>query len=145
MAEEVVQKNAKEIKTEKTEKILATGRRKRAVARVFLIPGQGRISVNHRSFEEYFNRETHRLIIMQPFNATKTLGKFDVIANVSGGGPSGQADAVRLGISRALILAEPSNRPLLKPGGFLTRDGRRKERKKYGRKRARKRFQYSKR
>lgn len=127
------------------EKFQATGRRKQATARVFLLPGAGKINVNDRVFEEYFLRETDRLIIMQPFNATSTVGKFDVKATVTGGGVSGQAEALRHGISRALTLADPTYRPALKKGGFLTRDPRRKERKKYGRKRARKRFQYSKR
>ena len=123
----------------------ATGRRKRSVARIFLVPGQGMIRVNKRTFEDYFNRETHRLIILQPFQVTQTTGKFDVMANVAGGGVTGQALAVRLGISRALILSDETLRKALKAGGFLTRDARRKERKKYGQKRARKRFQYSKR
>lgn len=127
------------------ERFQATGRRKQAVARVFLMPGAGKIMVNDRAFENYFIRETHRLIIMQPFSVTNTTDKFDVMATVDGGGMSGQAEALRHGISRALLLADPSHRPALKKSGFLTRDPRRKERKKYGRKRARKRFQYSKR
>ena len=131
--------------TEKVDKFQATGRRKSSVARVFLLAGTGKISVNNRSFENYFPRETHRLIIMQPFNATDTLGKFDVRANVTGGGASGQAGALRHGISRALMIADNSYKSALRAGGFLTRDPRRRERKKYGRKRARKRFQYSKR
>ncbi len=126
-------------------KYQATGRRKRAVARIWLFEGQGKINVNGRIFEDYFNRETDRLVIMQPFEVTDTKDKFDVRANVTGGGTSGQADAVRHGISRALILADNAYRKALKSGGFLTRDPRKKERKKYGRKRARKRFQYSKR
>jgi len=128
-----------------TEQQRATGRRKKAAARIFLKPGQGTIRVNHKKFEEYFERETHRLIIMQPFEVTNTVGKFDVVVNVRGGGKTGQALAIRHGISRSLCLVDEANRKALKPGGFLTRDARRKERKKYGQKRARKRFQYSKR
>jgi small subunit ribosomal protein S9 len=122
-----------------------TGRRKRAVARIFLQAGDGKIKVNDRTFENYFIRETHRLLIMQPFNVTNTKDKFDVMANVNGGGMTGQALAVRHGISRALVQADEAYKKALKTGGFLTRDARRKERKKYGQKRARKRFQYSKR
>lgn len=127
------------------EKFQTTGRRKAAVARVMLFSGTGKISVNNRPFEDYFNRETHRLIILQPFAATDTTGKFDIRANVNGGGLSGQAIAVRHGISRALVMANESHKNILRAGGFLTRDARKKERKKYGQKRARKRFQYSKR
>jgi len=127
------------------ERVQATGRRKTAVARIILLSGKGEIRVNSRTFEEYFNRETHRLIIMQPFNVTNTAGKFNIRANVSGGGMTGQAEAIRHGISRALIATDDALRAPLKSGGFLTRDPRRKERKKYGQKRARKRFQYSKR
>ncbi len=123
----------------------ATGRRKEATARILLQTGDGTIKINKRIFEDYFIRETHRLIIMQPFNITDTKGKFNVIANVRGGGMTGQAIAVRHGISRALVMADEAYKKTLKSGGFLTRDSRRKERKKYGQKRARKRFQYSKR
>jgi small subunit ribosomal protein S9 len=136
---------AKGIPQANIEKIQATGRRKTAVARVFLCPGEGKITVNDRKLEDYFLRETDRLIIMQPFAATKTTGTFDVMANVNGGGVNGQAEATRHAISRALIKADTAYRATLKSGGFLTRDARRKERKKYGQKRARKRFQYSKR
>lgn len=135
----------KKSKEKKTEYIQATGRRKTAVARIWLYPGEGKVNVNKKSFEEYFNRETHRLLIMQPFKATDTAGKFDLRVSVRGGGLSGQAIAVRHGLSRALLLIEQTYRKPLKASGFLTRDPRRKERKKYGRKRARKRFQYSKR
>ena len=123
----------------------ATGRRKEAVARVYLAPGEGKISVNKLPFEGYFNNETHRLIILQPFNATGTIGKYDVRANITGGGISGQAGALRHGIARALSKIDESLRVTLRKDSFLTRDPRAKERKKYGRKRARKRFQYSKR
>jgi len=132
-------------KEKKREYIQATGRRKTSVARVWLYPGEGKVSVNKRPFEDYFNRETHRLLIMQPFTATNTTGKFDTRVSIAGGGLSGQAIAVRHGVSRALLLTDPSHKKPLRAGGFLTRDPRRKERKKYGRKRARRRFQYSKR
>ena len=125
--------------------VQATGRRKESVARVFLREGTGKIVVNKRVFEEYFPRESHRLIINQPVKAVKLDNKFDISANLSGGGVSGQAGALMHGISRAIINFDPTLRGILKKEGFLTRDPRAKERKKYGRKRARKRFQYSKR
>jgi len=124
----------------------ATGRRKEATARVRLLtPGAGRITVNKKPFEEYFLRETDRLVINQPFVATNTVSKFDVQALVDGGGLSGQAGALRHGIARALVLADNEHRTALRQGGFLTRDPRMKERKKYGQKGARKRFQWTKR
>ena len=122
-----------------------TGRRKSSTARVYLRPGKGDFLVNSRNLEEYFKNETLRTIIKQPFLLTETSDKFDVIVNVAGGGPSGQAGAVRLGISRALTEFNLELRRKLKKGGFLTRDSRIKERKKYGQKGARKRFQFSKR
>lgn len=122
-----------------------TGKRKTAVARVFLRPGIGNFKVNDLKFEDYFKTETLRKIISQPLQATETAGKFDVLINVRGGGLSGQADAVQLGISRALLEFNAELRKKLREGGFLTRDARIKERKKYGQKGARKRFQYSKR
>lgn len=122
-----------------------TGRRKRAAAQVRIKPGSGKIVINDRKFEQYFTRETTRMIIRQPLEITNTVGRFDIEVNVKGGGESGQAGAVRHGISRALIEADPDFRKALKRGGFLSRDAREKERKKYGRKKARKRFQYSKR
>jgi small subunit ribosomal protein S9 len=122
-----------------------TGRRKSSTARVFLRPGKGQVLVNKRTFEGYFKNETLRMIIRQPFLLTETSDKFDVLATVDGGGPSGQAGAVRLGISRALLEYNTELRKKLKKGGFLTRDSRIKERKKYGQKGARKRFQFSKR
>jgi small subunit ribosomal protein S9 len=124
---------------------MATGRRKEAVARVILYEGSGRIVVNKRPFERYFIRETDRIIIRQPLEATKSLRKFDIVANVKGGGLTGQAGALRHGISRALLLVNPDNKGILKKNGFLTRDPRMKERKKYGQKGARKRFQWTKR
>jgi small subunit ribosomal protein S9 len=122
-----------------------TGRRKSSTARVLLRPGKGEVVVNKRTFEGYFKNETLRMIIRQPFQLTETSDKFDVLATVDGGGPSGQAGAVRLGISRALLEFNIELRKKLKKGGFLTRDSRIKERKKYGQKGARKRFQFSKR
>ena len=122
-----------------------TGRRKSSTARVLLRLGKGQVVVNKRTFEGYFKNETLRMIIRQPFLLTETSDKFDVLATVDGGGPSGQAGAVRLGISRALLEYNTELRKKLKKGGFLTRDSRIKERKKYGQKGARKRFQFSKR
>ncbi|MDZ7271639.1 MAG: 30S ribosomal protein S9 [candidate division KSB1 bacterium] len=123
----------------------AVGRRKDAVARVRLMPGKGEMVVNGRPLPDYFKRETLKMIIEQPLQITNTLGKFDIIARVDGGGLSGQAGAVRLGISRALAKADESLRPTLRSQGFLTRDPRMVERKKYGQPGARKRFQFSKR
>lgn len=122
-----------------------TGRRKTSVARVWLRPGQGAVTVNRRTFEDYFPRETLRMIICQPLELTNTRGQFDVRVNVGGGGPSGQAGAVRHGISRALLGFDEALRSPLKRAGLLTRDPRMKERKKYGQPGARKKFQYSKR
>ena len=122
-----------------------TGRRKTSTARVYLRPGGGAVMVNRRSFEVYFPNETHRMIIRQPLNLTETTSKFDVLVNVAGGGPSGQAGAIRHGITRALLEYNADLRPALKQAGLITRDPRIKERKKYGQKGARKRFQFSKR
>ncbi|MEK7406491.1 MAG: 30S ribosomal protein S9 [Acidobacteriota bacterium] len=124
---------------------LGTGRRKRAVARVFLRPGKGQITVNGHPFEEYFPTESARALVRQPLLATETADRFDVLVLTDGGGVSGQAGAVRLGIARALIEFNVELRPKLKQLGFLTRDPRKHERKKYGQKGARKRFQFSKR
>ncbi len=124
---------------------IATGRRKNAVARVRLLPGDGQVIVNKRPVLDYFKRETLKMIIEQPLQATETLGKYDVYANVDGGGLSGQAGAMRHGIARALVHLDEDHRPALKARGFLTRDPRMTERKKYGQKGARKRFQFSKR
>lgn len=123
----------------------ATGKRKSAVARVHLVSGSGTIVVNRRALEEYFGRPTSRMIIQQPFELTNTAGQYDVSANVSGGGVSAQAAAIRHGITRALIDANAEYRPTLKKAGYVTRDPREVERKKYGRHKARKRPQYSKR
>ena len=128
------------------EKVInATGRRKTSVARVFLKHGKGIIKINDRTLQEYFGRETARMIVLQPFDVTQTTGSFDIDINVSGGGSSGQAGAIRHGITRALMLVNPEFRPPLKKAGFVTRDPRVVERKKYGRYKARKRPQYSKR
>ncbi|HWP57183.1 MAG TPA: 30S ribosomal protein S9 [Candidatus Acidoferrales bacterium] len=123
----------------------ATGRRKTSVARVYLTEGTGDIVVNRRPLNDYFGRETSRMIVLQPFGVTNTLGKFDAKVNVSGGGISGQAGAIRHGITRALMLYDPEFRTPLKKAGYVTRDPRAVERKKYGRHKARKRPQYSKR
>ena len=122
-----------------------TGRRKSSVARVRLYPGTGAITINGRDVDDYFGLETLKLIVNQPFGVTETLGKFDVVANVNGGGISGQAGAIRHGIARALLLADDSFRGALKAAGLLTRDPRMKERKKYGLKGARRAPQFSKR
>lgn len=124
---------------------LGTGRRKTAVARVRLASGSGKIVVNGRAFETYFPTETLRMVVGQPFAATETAGNFDAQVNVAGGGPMGQAGAVRHGIARALLQVDATLRPRLKAQGLLTRDPRMRERKKYGQPGARKRFQYSKR
>ena len=123
----------------------ATGKRKTTVARVWLRPGEGKIEINKRTFDDYFPRETLRMTIMQPLELTNTTGQFDVYVNVKGGGSSGQAGAVRHGISKALLLYNEKYRDVLKKAGLITRDPRVKERKKYGRRGARARFQYSKR
>ncbi|MBM3877372.1 MAG: 30S ribosomal protein S9 [Verrucomicrobia bacterium] len=125
--------------------INATGRRKTAVATVHMAAGSGKITVNGRGFEQYFPIEDQRAEILQPFKATDTSGKFDLRAHVAGGGPHGQAGALRLGISRALLQTDENFRKLLREHGLLTRDPRRRERKKYGQPGARKRFQFSKR
>ena len=122
-----------------------TGRRKSSVARVRVMPGTGVITINGRDIDEYFGLETLKLIVNQPFGVTETAGKFDIIANVRGGGFSGQAGAIRHGLSRALLTVDESYKPMLKKAGFLTRDPRMKERKKYGLKAARRAPQFSKR
>lgn len=123
----------------------ATGRRKNSIARVRIKPGSGDVKVNKKSLIDYFKRETLKMVIEQPLDKTETMGKFDIIADVRGGGLSGQAGAVRLGISRALLKYDEELRPILRANGFLTRDPREKERKKYGLAGARKRYQFSKR
>ena len=123
----------------------ATGKRKTAVARVWLIPGAGKISVNKRTADDYFVRETNRMVMRQSLELLEVLDQYDVAATVAGGGNSAQAEAMRHGIARALCAIDPERRSSLKRAGFLTRDARKKERKKYGQPGARKRFQYSKR
>ena len=123
----------------------ATGKRKTAIARVWIKAGTGAVSVNGKTADEYFERETSRMIMRQALELIEAVDQFDVTATVQGGGHSAQAEAMRHGISRALITLDPEKRPVLKRAGFLTRDARKKERKKYGQPGARKRFQYSKR
>jgi small subunit ribosomal protein S9 len=122
-----------------------TGRRKSSTARVYLRPGAGEVKINKKAFEQYFPNETLRMIIRQPLQLTETANKFDILVNVDGGGPAGQAGAIRHGITRALLEFNADLRPTLKHAGLITRDPRIKERKKYGQKGARKRFQFSKR
>ena len=126
-------------------KFYGTGRRKSSIARVYLVPGKGNITINKRDMDDYFGLETLKLIVRQPLVLTETQDKFDVLVNVRGGGFTGQAGAIRHGISRALLQADGEYRPALKKAGFLTRDPRMKERKKYGLKKARKAPQFSKR
>jgi small subunit ribosomal protein S9 len=126
-------------------KLYGTGRRKKSIARVYLVPGTGNITINKRSIDEYFGLETLKVTVRQPLAATETLDKFDVLVNVHGGGTTGQAGAIRHGISRALLQVDGDFRPALKKAGFLTRDPRMKERKKYGLKSARRAPQFSKR
>jgi small subunit ribosomal protein S9 len=129
----------------KTTKFYGTGRRKSSVARVYLTPGTGKITINKKDMDDYFGLETLKLIVNQPFVVTNSVGKYDVLVNVRGGGFTGQAGAIRHGISRALLEADAENRPALKKAGYLTRDSRMKERKKYGLKAARRAPQFSKR
>lgn len=128
-----------------TKRFYGVGRRKSSVARLYLTPGEGQILVNKRPFESYFPRESLRMMILQPVESTGNLGKFNVVVNVAGGGLTGQAGAVRHGVARALLLLNPDYRKPLNKGGFLTRDSRKVERKKYGHRKARKKSQYSKR
>ena len=131
----------------KTEKIMfyGTGRRKQAIARVRLVEGSGKVTINGKDMDDYFGTETLKVIVKQPLTVTNTVDKYDVICKVQGGGFTGQAGAIRLGIARALLEANSEYRPVLKSAGFLTRDPRMKERKKYGLKKARKSPQFSKR
>ena len=126
-------------------KFYGTGRRKKSIARVYLVPGKGNITINKRSIDEYFGMETLKVIVRQPLVATETVDKYDVIVSVHGGGFTGQAGAVRHGVARALLQADADFRPVLKKAGYLTRDPRMKERKKYGLKAARRAPQFSKR
>ncbi len=129
----------------KAAEYLATGRRKESIARVRMKSGSGKVEVNHKSLIDYFKRETLRMIIEQPLEKTETIEQFDIVADVQGGGLSGQAGALQLGIARALLKFNEELKPILRSNGYLTRDPREKERKKYGRAGARKRFQFSKR
>ena len=129
----------------KTEKYYGTGRRKKSIARVYLTPGKGDVVINKRNMDDYFGMETLKVIVRQPFAATGTNEKFDVLVNVRGGGYTGQAGAIRHGIARALLQVDADYRPILKKEGFLTRDPRMKERKKYGLKASRRATQFSKR
>ena len=126
-------------------KYYGTGRRKKSIARVYLVPGTGKITINKRDIDEYFGLDTLKVIVRQPLEATNTLDKYDVLVNVRGGGFTGQAGAIRHGIARALLNVDADFRPTLKKAGFLTRDPRMKERKKYGLKKARRAPQFSKR
>ena len=128
-----------------TEKYYGTGRRKSSVARVYVMPGKGNITINKRDIDEYFGLETLKVIVRQPLETIGATDKFDIIVSVHGGGYTGQAGAIRHGIARALVQADADNRPALKKAGFLTRDSRMKERKKYGLKAARRAPQFSKR
>ena len=123
----------------------ATGRRKTSIARVWMSPGSGQITINRRDIDNYFGRPTSKMVLRQPLEATETMGRYDVFVNVRGGGSQGQAEAIRHGITRALMLISPAFRPTLKKAGYVTRDPRKKERKKYGQRGARARFQFSKR
>jgi small subunit ribosomal protein S9 len=127
------------------QKFYATGKRKTSVARVWLTPGTGKITVNRRDIDDYFGRETSKMIIRQPLELTENMGRFDIWVNVNGGGPSGQAGAIKHGITKALLEVDVALRGTLKKAGFITRDSRIKERKKYGRAAARASFQFSKR
>jgi small subunit ribosomal protein S9 len=123
----------------------STGRRKRAVARVWMMPGTGKIAINRREIDDYFGRATSKMVLRQPLELTETLGRYDIYINVSGGGLSGQAEAIRLGVTRSLMKINAAFRPALKKAGYVTRDPRIVERKKYGQRGARARFQFSKR
>ena len=127
------------------QKFYATGKRKTSIARVWMKPGSGAITINQRTIDEYFGRPTSKMVVRQPLELTDNVGKFDISVNVYGGGPSGQAGAIKHGITKALLEADPELRASLKKAGFVTRDSRIKERKKYGRRAARRSFQFSKR
>ncbi len=127
------------------QKFYATGKRKTSIARVWMKPGTGEITINKRTIDEYFGRPTSKMVVRQPLELTENTGKFDISVNVCGGGPSGQAGAIKHGITKALLEIDPELRDSLKKAGFITRDSRIKERKKYGRRGARRSFQFSKR
>ncbi len=127
------------------QKYYATGKRKTSIARIWMKPGSGEITINKRSIDEFFGRDTSKMVVRQPLELTDNIGKFDISVNVCGGGASGQAGAIKHGITKALLEVDPALRGVLKNAGFITRDSRIKERKKYGRKGARASFQFSKR
>ena len=134
-----------QLKVDKKNAFYSTGRRKTAVARVWMMPGSGKILVNRRELDQYFGRATSKMVVRQPLVLTETVGRYDIFVNVSGGGLSGQAAAIRHGVTRSLMKINGSFRPSLKKEGYVTRDSRQKERKKYGQRGARARFQFSKR
>ncbi len=127
------------------QRIYATGKRKTSIARVWMKPGTGEITINKRTIDEYFGRPTSKMVVRQPLELTENIGKFDITVNVCGDGPSGQAGAIKHGITKALLAVDPELRASLKKAGFITRDSRIKERKKYGKRGARRSFQFSKR
>ena len=127
------------------QRFYATGKKKTSIARVWMKPGSGDVVINKRTMDEYFGRETSKMVVRQPLELTENVGKFDIVVNVQGGGPSGQAGAIKHGITKALLEADPELRAVLKKAGFITRDSRIKERKKYGQRGARRSFQFSKR
>jgi small subunit ribosomal protein S9 len=127
------------------QRFYATGKKKTSIARVWMKPGSGDVVINKRTMDEYFGRETSKMVVRQPLELTENVGKFDIFVNVQGGGPSGQAGAIKHGITKALLEADPELRAVLKKAGFITRDSRIKERKKYGQRGARRSFQFSKR
>ena len=133
------------LKVDKKNAFYSTGRRKTAVARVWMMPGSGKILINRRELDNYFGRATSKMVVRQPLELTETIGRYDIFVNVSGGGLSGQAAAIRHGVTRSLMKINGSFRPALKKVGYVTRDSRQKERKKYGQRGARARFQFSKR
>jgi small subunit ribosomal protein S9 len=134
-----------QLRVDKKNAFYSTGRRKTAIARVWVMPGTGRILVNRRDLDHYFGRATSKMVVRQPLELTETVGRYDIFVNVNGGGLSGQAAAIRHGVTRSLMKINGSFRPNLKKAGYVTRDSRQKERKKYGQRGARARFQFSKR
>ncbi len=134
-----------QLKVDKKNAFYSTGRRKTAIARVWMMPGSGKILINRRELDHYFGRATSKMVVRQPLELTETVGRYDIFVNVNGGGLSGQAEAIRHGVTRSLMKINASFRPGLKKSGYVTRDSRQKERKKYGQRGARARFQFSKR
>jgi small subunit ribosomal protein S9 len=134
-----------QLKVDKKNAFYSTGRRKTAIARVWMMPGSGRILINRRDLDHYFGRATSKMVVRQPLELTETIGRYDIFVNVNGGGLSGQAEAIRHGVTRSLMKINALFRPNLKKSGYVTRDSRQKERKKYGQRGARARFQFSKR